>query len=193
MKPLFARQRTLLLAIALIIAAALVSFALIRQSQTTETYLVATHDLASGTRLQVTDLRQTQAALGTSASHYLHEFQSGLTLRGAVLAGQFIPATAITKLDPQTAKPVLVTPSQALSKNIRVGSRIQLWFVPKQNTEAGQAVQLLQQAEVLSIQQPEQAFGQSNSNVEVAVPQESLTAVITAIASAGFISVISED
>lgn len=192
MKPLLTRNRSLFLAIALVLAAVLLALALIRQSSSTETYLVASRDLGTGTAVQATDFRQTQAALGAQSGLYLSKPPVGAILASPVLANQLVPKAAIANLTQPNFKPLLITPSQSLSKNIRVGSRVQVWFVPKQTSQTGLAVQLLKQSEVLAIHKPEDSLGKSISDIEVAVPQESLAAVITAIASAGFISVISE-
>ena len=50
----------------------------------------------------------------------------------------------------------------------------------------------LSDAEVLAIHKGELSMGRQIDDIELAVPNESLTAVITAIASAGYVSVVSE-
>jgi hypothetical protein len=71
---------------------------------------------------------------------------------------------------------------------------VQLWFVPKANTAntVVSAIQLLANTEVLAIHQGEQSMGRAIDDLELAVPTQTLSAVITAIASAGYVSVVSE-
>lgn len=193
MKSTLTRSRSLLLAIGLILAAALVAFALIRQSSATETYLVANHDLATGSQLQAGDFRESQLALGPQAGTYLKQLPKGAVLASAVLTGQLLPRSALALTTNPNYKPLLITPTGELGQSIRVGSLVQLWFVPKQNTESSTAVQLLSQSEVLAIHKTDQSLTSTPTNLELAVPNEALPVVITAIASAGFISVVSEN
>jgi Flp pilus assembly protein CpaB len=188
------RRRTLWLAIALVLAAVLVSAALLQQSTSTKVYLVANRDLNAGTMLTPNDVRQVQAGLGITGTAYMQSFTIGQSLRLPVLAGELIPrSAAANSLDEQT-KAVRVTPSAPLSTRIRTGSRVQLWFVPKSLTSqtTSSAVQLLANAEVLAIIKGESNLGKQIDDVEIGVPAGNLTAVITAIASAGYVSVISE-
>jgi hypothetical protein len=71
---------------------------------------------------------------------------------------------------------------------------VQLWFVPKAVgiDTVSNAVQLLADTQVLAIHRGEASMGKQIDDVELAVPAESLSAVVTAIASAGYVSVISE-
>ncbi len=188
------KRRTLILAIGLLLAAILVAGALLQQSANTKVYLVANRDLAAGTLLSAQDVRMAELNLGAEDKTYLASFKSGTVLANSVPAGELIPrrATAVA-LSPET-KPVRVTPSQPLSSRIRVGSRIQLWFVPKPlaaDTVAN-AIQLLGNTEVLAIHKGEQSMGRTIDDIELAVPINNLSAVITAIASAGFVNVVSE-
>jgi hypothetical protein len=56
----------------------------------------------------------------------------------------------------------------------------------------GNAVQLLSDTQVLAIHKGENSLGKQIDDVELAVATENLTAVITAIASAGYVSIIAE-
>ncbi len=188
------KRRTLILAIGLLLAAILVAGALLQQSSNTKVYLVANRDLAAGTQLSAQDVRLAELNLGAEEKTYLASFKLGTVLANSVPAGELIPSRATTSaLAPET-KPVRVTPSQPLSTRIRVGSRIQLWFVPKSISAdtAVSAIQLLGNTEVLAIHKGEQSMGKTIDDIEIAVPIDNLTSVITAIASAGFVSVVSE-
>ena len=193
-KTIDSKRRNLILAIGLLLAAILVAGALLQQSSNTKVYLVANRDLAAGTQLSAEDVRLAELNLGTEDKTYLASFKLGTVLANSVPAGELIPSRATTaSLAPET-KPVRVTPSQPLSTRIRVGSRIQLWFVPKSISAdtVVNAIQLLGNTEVLAIHKGEQSMGKTIDDIEISVPIANLTAVITAIASAGFVSVISE-
>ena len=188
------RRRTLLMAIGLLLAAVLVAAALLQQSSATKVYLVANRDLGAGATITAQDVRTAELSLGAESRQYLTALQSGIVLASPVLAGELIPArVALGALSPST-KPVRVTPSSPLSTRIRVGSHVQLWFVPKAVgvDTVSNAVQLLADTQVLAIHKGEASMGKQIDDVELAVPVASMTAVITAIASAGYVSVISE-
>jgi hypothetical protein len=188
------KRRTMILAIGLLLAAILVAGALLQQNNNTKVYLVANRDLAAGTQLSAQDVRLAELNLGAESDSYLAGFSAGTVLVNSVPAGELIPSRATTaSLSPET-KPVRVSPSQPLSTRIRVGSRIQLWFVPKavSSDTVVTAIQLLGNAEVLAVHKGEQSMGTTIDDIEIAVPIDNLTAVITAIASAGFVSVVSE-
>lgn len=187
------RRRTLLLAVGLLLAAILVSAALLQQSGNTKVYLVANRDLAAGTALSAQDVRLAELNLGSEAKTYITGFKTGTILVSSVIAGELIPVRATTQMLAPQSKPVRITPSEPLSTRIRVGSRVQLWFVPKSNTnDAANAIQLLGDTEVLAIHKGDQSMGKTIDDLELAVPAQNLSAIITAIASAGYVSVVSE-
>jgi hypothetical protein len=184
----------MLLAIGLLLAAVLVAAALLQQSSATKVYLVANRDLGVGTAITAQDVRQAELNLGSQARWYLSSITRGAVLTSPVLAGELIPAKATLPIASPATRPVRVTPSSPLSARIRVGSLVQLWFAPKAVGVAAvsNAIQLLANTQVLAIHKGEASMGRQIDDVELAVPTENLTAVITAIASAGYLSVISE-
>lgn len=188
------RRRTLILAIGLLLAAILVAGALLQQSQTTKVYLVANRDLPAGAIVTQQDFRTAELSLGAEAKTYLSAIKPGTALAASIPAGELVPARAVFAEIAANTRPVRVTPSEALSSRIRIGSRVQLWFVPKAVglETVSNAVQLLANTEVLAIHKGEASMGKQIDDLELAVPTESLTAVITAIASAGYVSVVSE-
>ena len=188
------RRRTMLLAIGLLLAAVLVAAALLQQSSSTKVYLVANRDLGVGKAITAQDVRQAELNLGGQARWYLTSLPAGAVLSSPVLAGELIPVKATLPAASPATRPVRVTPSSPLSSRIRVGSHVQLWFVPKPvgAAVAANAIQLLADTQVLAIHKGEASMGRQIDDVELAVPSESLTAVITAIASARYVSVISE-
>lgn len=188
------RRRTLILAIGLLLAGILVAGALLQQSSSTKVYLVANRDLPAGTSVTAQDFREAELGLGAEGRFYVSQLKLGTVLAGTVLSGELVPRRALISAIEPTTKPVRVTPSNSLSTRIRIGSRVQLWFVPKVvGVEIrSTAIQLLGNAEVLAIHKGELSMGRQIDDVELAVPEESLTAVITAIASAGYVSVVSE-
>lgn len=188
------RRRSLILAIGLLLAAILVAGALMQQGTNTKVYLVANRDLPAGTMLSAQDVRLAELNLGPEGSTYLAGFKAGTVLSSSVSVGELIPARAAKSALSPATKPVRITPSQPLSSRIRVGSRIQLWFVPKSLSSETQvsAIQLLGDTEVLAIHRGEQSMGKVIDDIEIGVSTENLNAVITAIASAGFVSVLSE-
>ncbi|MFM6978325.1 MAG: SAF domain-containing protein [Micrococcales bacterium] len=188
------RRRTLILAIGLLLAAILVAGALLQQTSNTKVYLVANRDLPAGTAITAQDFREVQLSLGAEAGAYLSQLQPGKVLASSIISGELVPRRAILAMIAPTTKPVRVTPSDPLSARIRIGSLVQLWYAPKAVGVAttANAIQLLGDAEVLAIHRGELSMGRQIDDVEIAVPTESLSSVITAIASAGYVSVVSE-
>ncbi len=188
------RRRTLVLAIGLLLASILVAAALLQKSSDTKVYLVANRDLAAGTELTANDVQIAELSLGTAQGVYLSKFKTGTTLSSSVPAGELIPISATLESLTADIKPVRIKPTEPLSSRIRVGSLVQLWFVPKAQglAQSSVAIKLLGNTKVLAIHRGEQSMGQTIDDLEIAVPSDSLSAVITAIASAGYVSVVSE-
>lgn len=188
------RRRTLVLAIGLLLASILVAAALLQKSSDTKVYLVANRDLAAGTELTANDVQIAELSLGTAQGVYLSKFTTGTTLSSSVPAGELIPISATLESLTADIKPVRIKPTEPLSSRIRVGSLVQLWFVPKAQglAQSSVAIKLLGNTKVLAIHRGEQSMGQTIDDLEIAVPSDSLSAVITAIASAGYVSVVSE-
>lgn len=188
------RRRTLFLALSLLLAAVVVAALMLQKGSTTKVYLVANRDLGAGTVITQGDVRKTELSLGSQAAQYLSAVPPGAVLSSPVLVGELIPRRAAVSTLPGAAKPLRITPSSPLSERIRVGSRVQLWFTAKTigADTVTSAVQLLAAAEVLAIHPGESSMGRKIDDVELAVPTENLPAVITAIASSGFLSVVSE-
>lgn len=188
------RRRTLFLALSLLLAAVVVAALMLQQGSTAKVYLVANRDLGAGTLITQSEVRKAELSLGAQAAQYLSAVPLGAVLNSPVLAGELIPARAAVASLPGVSKPLRITPSSPLSERIRVGSRVQLWFSARVVGAATveSAVQLLAGAEVLAIHSGESSMGRQIDDLELAVPAENLPAVITAMASAGFISVVSE-
>lgn len=188
------RRRSLILAIGLLLAAILLAGVLLQQSNTTKVYLVANRDLPAGKAVTAQDFRPAELDLGAQAGRYLSQLRPGSVLASSVMLGELLPKRAMLDFIDPTSRSIRVTPSDPLSSRIRIGGRVQLWFSPESPStqSTSNAVQLLSNAEVLAIHSGEQSMGKQIDDVELAVPIESLTSVITAIASAGYLSVISE-
>lgn len=188
------RRRTLLLAVGLLLAAILVAAAMLQQGSATQVYLVANRDLGVGSSIGQAEVASAELNLGSQAGNYLSHLPTGAILSAPVLAGELIPKRAAVAALPALTKPVRITPSSPLSARIRIGSRVQLWFAAKTigAETIASAVQLLGDAQVLAIHRGESSMGKQIDDVELAVPTQSLNAVITAIASAGYLSVVSE-
>ncbi|MEN9749913.1 MAG: hypothetical protein RL149_991 [Actinomycetota bacterium] len=182
------RRLQLALAIALLLAAIGVVFSLNRPATTVE-YLVATRDLPSGTELQAAAFKAVPLALGGLGANYLTQLPSG-RLSTPVRAGELLERSAVGLTGPRYS--IVLSPSQPVATGIRVGSKVDVWFVAKSNSidVAVQPVQVAAGLEVRSIQAIDQGLSEGLSKVELAAQATDLPGLLLASSNSGFISVI---
>ena len=193
MAPTVDRKWLLAMAAALLVAAIALLVSMNRPQATVE-YLVANRDLASGSVLQPGLVSKTQLALGRSANRYLRELPATGQLNRPVRAGELIAIDAISTALKRYS--VVLSPSQALSGRVHVGSLVDVWFVAKQSvaTSAAVPVRVATSLEVRSIATIDSGLSAGLnaglSKVELAVAETDLPALMLASADGGFISVV---
>lgn len=188
------RKLHIALGVALILAAVGVVISLNRPATTVE-YLVATRDLPSGVALQASAFAAVPLVLGASGKNYLSELPPSATLATPLRAGDLLEQTAIGTAESRFS--IVLSPSQPVAAGIRVGSKVDVWFVAKANSldVTAAPVKVAADLEVRSIKSIDQGLsGGLNaglSKLEVAAHETDLPALILASSSSGFISVIS--
>jgi len=197
-RPALAINRKWLLALAIaLLAAALALLVSTNRPQPTVEYLVAKRDLPTGITLDGSAFTAMPLALGAVGKNYLAQLPTGATLRTALRAGDILAVDNLGQSNQRFS--VVLSPSQPLSSRVRVGSRIDVWFVAKagQLTAVAAPVRVATGLEVRSIVKLDaglsSALNAGLSKLEVAANEADLPALMSASADAGFISVVSSD
>lgn len=188
------RKLQVALAIALLLAAVGLLISLNRPAATVE-YLVASRDLPSGAALSTGSFVAVPLSLGASGANYLRELPANGTLAAPLRAGDLLEQSNVGLVPSRFS--IVLSPSQPVAAGIRVGSRVDVWFVAKSTSlEASAApVKVAAALEVRSIKAIDQGLSSGLtsglSKIEVAAQEIELPGLILASSSSGFISVIS--
>lgn len=185
----FSSRRTLMvLALALLAATLALLFSMYRTEPLKE-FLVAKRDLPSGTQLSASDFERVPVDLDERV--YLSDLPPSTSIVQAVRRGELVPFSALGSLELRQA--LVLLPTQPISGAVRVGSRVDVWFVAK---SAGLGASMPQRVgtalEVLSISRPtsDSTFAADSLRLEVAVSPPDLAALMLASADGGFIGVV---
>ena len=171
----------------LVIAGSVVgAWFLIESQKITEVYLVTESDLASGTPLLESDLRQVDLALFTLGEKYLQagEIPQGSYLTRAISAGEAIPKAAVTNQQLDDYSNVVLTPSVELSSSIAPGSKVSVWASPALDYQSfGEPAIAALDVEVVEVREPAGSFQMAGKSVELRVPVSSIQTILRAIAN----------
>jgi Flp pilus assembly protein CpaB len=180
-----ASRRTLVVLALSLLAATLAMLLSMYRTEPLKEFLVAKRDLPSGAQLSATDFELMPVDLDERV--YLRDTSIAQALR----RGELLPFSALGSLDSRQA--LVLLPTQPMAEAIRVGSRVDVWFVAK---SAGQGASVPQRVgtalEVLSISRPtsDSTFAADSLRLEVAVSPTDLPALMLASADGGFIGVV---
>ena len=146
-------------------------------------YLVASEDLASGTRVAPEQLTLSRIDLGANATGYLqpNEFRAGMVLTRPVLRGELLPASALADNVNPAFTQLVVEPSTMPPALVRVGNRVALWAAAA-NSGRGPR-QLVSRAEVTALVEPQGLFSDAWPSVQLLIPRTSVAIVLQALAT----------
>ena len=185
------RKALVLLALTLLAATVAMLFSMYRAEPLQE-LLVARRDLSSGAAITAANFGRVVTNLDAKGL-YLSSFQPDARLTSPLLEGQLLPTSALGALEARYS--MVLTPSQPLSSSIRVGSRVDVWFVAKSTSIDRVSVpqRIGVALEVLAITNTDasDAFAGSERRLEVATSAEELAPLMLASAEGGFIGVVS--
>jgi hypothetical protein len=147
-------------------------------------YLVASADLASGSRVELAQVATTRLALEGIAGRYLkpEEFHAGLVLTRPILEGELIPASALSEVTNPAFTQLVLRPSTLPASQVRVGNRVAIWVATARD-ELTMPRLLVGAAEVTAILEPEGLFSDALPSVQVLIPRTSVSALIQALAA----------
>lgn len=147
-------------------------------------YLVASADLATGSRIEPGQVSAVRLELEGTGGRYLkpEEFHAGLVVTRPVLAGELIPASALSdQLNPKFTQLVL-KPSALPATQVRVGNRVAVWAAAARD-ELAMPRLLVGAAEVTAIIAPEGLFSDALPRVQVLIPRTSSSVLVQALAA----------
>ena len=165
----------------------------IELNRTTETYLVAAADLASGSSLTQTSFRSESVGLYTLSDSYLKpsDLVQMSYLIHPLAEGELIPKSAVTTQVLDDHVNVVISTGLVISNELSAGSKVQLWTSPfLEYGKYGEPYILTLDSEIIEIRKPEGAFANQIPLVEIRIPVESLEAVLQAIANQDSLAVI---
>lgn len=170
---------------------------LLLRSQATTQVLVASRDLPAGQLLTASDFAIAQVKLEQPASGYLNQVSSDQQLHHSLRRGQLLHVSDLgSSLDAQSLV-LAIAPTQAPASNVRVGSLVSIWFVPKpmsgltssQPILAGSIASGLQ---VLAIERNKDSLGETMVKLELQVTHDVLPNILAVQSQDGNLSVIAD-
>ncbi|MEL4318969.1 hypothetical protein WJX64_08145 [Leifsonia sp. YIM 134122] len=162
--------------------------------RTTEVY-VARDALVVGQTVEAGDLVATSVRLGDGADVYLYAGglpADGLVMTRSVLAGEMVPASAVSTTAQAGLTSVVVTLSGRLPESVATGSVVDLWSARAAKTDGfDPPVVLVSDATVAVVREADgflaDGYGRA---VELLVPRDDVALVLEAIADDDALSVV---
>ncbi|WP_345481797.1 hypothetical protein [Amnibacterium soli] len=189
--PLAARRRRaldrrVLIGVALIVASALGTTALVGALTRTVVVYRAEGPILAGEQVTAARLAPATVRLGDAAALYLSGAlpQGGLVATRAVAAGEMVPRSAVGTATAVRSATVVVDLASPLAAGVAVGSTVDLWSAaksdPNENRYAPPVV-LVDDAVVARVVSPTGLIaGAKEDSVELQVPRDEVAAVLAA-------------
>lgn len=181
-----ARNRNLIMSLAIIAASMAAVWFAIAQADQRQEYLVAKAGLSAGAKLTADSVQAINVNLADSGVNYLKTLPSDQPafLISSVRKGELIPLAQLVASASDTRVPVQITPTMGLSNQVKVGSAIDLWASRAQTGQVwGEPRILSLGAEVADITKASGMFGDANPSLDLMVHPDDLPAVIYAAAN----------
>ncbi|MFM6980313.1 MAG: hypothetical protein ACKOWE_02790 [Micrococcales bacterium] len=149
-----------------------------------QTYWVVNVDAPAGSNLAELPLRQLPANLAEASKFYLagNAKPTGFLLQ-PLEAGQLIATSNLSETKLGDTSKVVVSITNKLTSTIHATTQVQVWVATRFGSELAPATVLIEQAEVVRAVESDSMFQQSNPEVELQVPTDSLPALLDAMAS----------
>jgi Flp pilus assembly protein CpaB len=187
------RKLPLLLGIGCVLLAVVGVTFVIEQNNQTQEFLVASSDLPAGSLLSETEFTAAAVNLGASADNYLTVDQApkATYLLGPVRAGQLIPRSMLSSTVIDERVPVVIDSKMGLPTGLVAGSSVDVWVAPaKQENPVGEPFAIVVGAEVARLITNADMFAKPNPSVELWVPIDAVSPILSSIAAEASISLI---
>lgn len=149
-----------------------------------ETYWVVTTDAPVGAKLSDLPLSKVSAHFAPTQKLYLDSetYPSGY-LSQPIHAGELLSVANVSDNPSTGLSRVVVSTENALSASIIASSKVQVWVATRAGNDFGPASMLLENASVVRRVEPDTVFKQQAQLVELQVADESLPALLDAMAT----------
>ena len=130
-----ASQTRIVIAVSLFAAALISAMALTALGNQSDTYWIASSNLAPGVQITESNLAQVQVSLGASSSEYLSEGSSpiGAFVLRAIRQGELISVNALsdTSIDMRSEQVPISAQSSDIPSDIEIGEAVNIYWIPE--------------------------------------------------------------
>lgn len=194
-RPSWRDPRLLLGVLIVLLSVGGVVLLLAAQDRTVSVY-AADRQLSTGDQLAEEDLRVVDVRLPGAGEQYLAadaQLPEELQLTRMVGAGELLPAGALAEADPHGRRAVTVTAQHDLARAVQPGRLVEVWAATNSSMteEEPEAQRLVVAAEVTDVRESQSTFATAEAvTVELLVPDEELSELLTAIGEGATVSVL---
>ena len=184
------RDPRLLIGLVLIAVAVAAVVGIVQQSDTTEPFYAAAHDLAPGTVIGDGDLVVVHVRVSSGEYVPQADAVAGRVLGRTVGEGELVPASALIDRDAYSARSIAVQTSMPLADGVGVGSSVDLWVTV--SDDSGPHSSLVGSGlAVTDVREAKSTLaGGGGQTVYVAVPLGDVAKVLDAVSSDGEIAIV---
>lgn len=187
------RKLPLLLGVGCVLLAVIGVNFVIEQNNQTQQFLVASTDLPAGSLLAETGFQAVAVNLGASAENYLtiEQAPKETYLLGPIRAGQLIPRSMLSSSVIDERVPVVIDSKMGLPTGLVAGSSVDVWVAPAEKQDsASEPFAIVMGAEVARLITNADMFAKPNPSVELWVPIDAVSPILSSIAAEDSISLI---
>ena len=153
------------------------------------TVLVATRDLAEGTRVQPSDFHAEELQIGTYASNYLSKIGEGQILTQPVLKGELLNKRSLT-VGQSPLIPIRLNGLRPIAKSISVGDRVDIWATGQNHSLNPPSPEAVAYDAIVTAIESNTTMTQSSTTVEIRISVEYLETLLSATDSNAQLSII---
>ncbi|MBA8816616.1 hypothetical protein FHX48_001689 [Microbacterium halimionae] len=181
-----------LLGIGLIVLSIAGVWAVVAAAQTTVPVLAASRTIVPGEKIETSDLRVVDVALGQIDAYLSPDSLpvDSVALR-TIESGELVPSSALGTASMALTTTIALTSSIAIPDAVTAGSAVEIWSTPLDTDGTYGAPRILiGDATVALIDQDDAVIGQNGTQVELVIPRADVADVLDAIAQEARISVV---
>lgn len=170
----------LIAGIALVIGSMIIGALAFTAISATTPVLVATTDIAEGDVLRASDFAVTEVRIGDATDAYVadaSQINDGALASRRIGEGEFLAKSAVGQTEESALRPVSVPLDDSLAASLVPGARVELWRAGADDDFGPRAV--VEQATVRAVVKGG-GLGMQGARVEVLVPSEAVSEVISA-------------
>lgn len=188
-----ASRKNLIVGMLLITISMIGVWLVIEANNRTEEFLVAAQPAASGSVITESSFRIVRMNLGDSSRLYLKpgELDEGNYLLNTMAVGQLVALGSVASAIIDARQPVVITSTMPMPQKVGVGDFVDIWVSELQQGGSFAPPQtLVLDAEIVDIAKPSGVMADSQPQVQVLVPVESVSPILDAVASKDALSMI---